>query len=290
MREIIRNNSKFIIVMLIVIILGIVGVTVAIKIGNFNPIGLNVGTATIEANITYDSTVNEGVVTSIGKLYPIADSKVTGIDVSNDNVIKVKFMVTGKSTNPANTIYDVALRNIKMESELKTTDVKWRLYKNGILLSSGNFSPNFDTMSNSRMVLTDTQQDLTTSTDTYVFLFWISESCTGDIKTCTSSNNQNRYINKSFSAKIKIEASTKSKKSLTRTVAAVGDVNTDGTIDSNDLTLLSGHIATHTPLTEQQTINADINNDGAVDINDKNILESYLNGTKVCNFPYEFCY
>ena len=108
MREIIRNNSKFIIVMLIVIILGIVGVTVAIKIGSFNPIGLNVGTATIEANITYDSTVNEGAVTSIGKLYPIADSKVTGIDVSNDNVIKVKFMVTGKSTNPANTIYDVA--------------------------------------------------------------------------------------------------------------------------------------------------------------------------------------
>ena len=147
MREIIRNNSKFIIVMLIVIILGIVGVTVAIKIGSFNPIGLNVGTATIEANITYDSNVNEGVVTSIGKLYPIADSKVTGIDVSNDNVIKVKFMVTGKSTNPANTIYDVSLRNIKMESELKTTDVKWRLYKNGILLSSGNFSPNFDTMS-----------------------------------------------------------------------------------------------------------------------------------------------
>ena len=114
MREIIRNNSKFIIVMLIVIILGIVGVTVAIKIGSFNPIGLNVGTATIEANIPYDSTVNEGAVTSIGKLYPIADSKVTGIDVSNDNVIKVKFMVTGKSTNPANTIYDVALRNIKM--------------------------------------------------------------------------------------------------------------------------------------------------------------------------------
>ena len=236
MREIIRNNSKFIIVMLIVIILGIVGVTVAIKIGSFNPIGLNVGTATIRMEVvqdpmavTYDSTVNEGAVTSIGKLYPIADSKVTGIDVSNDNVIKVKFMVTGKSTNPANTIYDVALRNIKMESELKTTDVKWRLYKNGILLSSGNFSPNFDTMSNSRMVLTDTQQDLTTSTDTYVFLFWISESCTGDIKTCTSSNNQNRYINKSFSAKIKIEASTKSKKALTRTVAAVGDVNADGT-------------------------------------------------------------
>ena len=42
MREIIRNNSKFIIVMLIVIILGIVGVTVAIKIGSFNPIDLNV--------------------------------------------------------------------------------------------------------------------------------------------------------------------------------------------------------------------------------------------------------
>ena len=38
MKNIIKNNSKFIIVMLLIIALGITGVTVAIKVGNFNPL------------------------------------------------------------------------------------------------------------------------------------------------------------------------------------------------------------------------------------------------------------
>src|SRR5574344_2467453 len=111
MKDIIKNNSKFIIVMLLVIVLGITGVTVAIKVGNFNPIAINTTTGNISATISYDSSVNSSTVTSTGKMLPIEDSLVTGTSVTDARVLKVKFTVTGKSTNPANSIYDISLRN-----------------------------------------------------------------------------------------------------------------------------------------------------------------------------------
>ena len=131
MRAYIKNNIKFLIAMIIVITLGIIGITYAIKFGDFNPIGLNVNTSTIRANITYDSTVNEGNITSTGNMLPISDTLVTGVDVTDTRVLKVKFMVTGVSTNPSNTIYDISLRDINMSSVLKTEEIKWKLYKNG---------------------------------------------------------------------------------------------------------------------------------------------------------------
>ena len=216
MRAYIKNNVKFLVAMIIVITLGIINITYAIKITNFNPIGFNVNTSIITANITYDSTVNESSITSTGNMLPISDSLVTGIDVTDTRVLKAKFMVTGDSNNPSNTIYDISLRDIDMSSVLKTEEVKWKLYKNGTEISTGNFSPTFDTIEDNRLVLTNTQQDLTTSTDTYVFLMWISESCTDDLTTCTKTNSQNKYSGKIFSATIKLEASTKSKKTLTR--------------------------------------------------------------------------
>ena len=216
MRAYIKNNVKFLVAMIIVITLGIINITYAIKITNFNPIGFNVNTSIITANITYDSTVNESSITSTGNMLPISDSLVTGIDVTDTRVLKAKFMVTGDSNNPSNTIYDISLRDIDMSSVLKTEEVKWKLYKNGTEISTGNFSPTFDTIEDNRLVLTNTQQDLTTSTDTYVFLMWISESCTDDLTTCTITNSQNKYSGKIFSATIKLEASTKSKKTLTR--------------------------------------------------------------------------
>ena len=216
MRAYIKNNVKFLVAMIIVITLGIINITYAIKITNFNPIGFNVNTSIITANITYDSTVNESSITSTGNMLPISDSLVTGIDVTDTRVLKAKFMVTGDSNNPSNTIYDISLRDIDMSSVLKTEEVKWKLYKNGTEISTGNFSPTFDTIEDNRLVLTNTQQDLTTSTDTYVFLMWISESCTDDLTTCTVTNSQNKYSGKIFSATIKLEASTKSKKTITR--------------------------------------------------------------------------
>ena len=225
MKNIIKNNSKFIIVMLLIIVLGITGVTVAIKVGNFNPIAINTTTGNISATISYDSSVNSSTVTSTGKMLPIKDSLVTGTSVTDARVLKVKFTVTGKSTNPANSIYDISLRNITMDDALKDSNIKWRLYKNNTLLSSGNFSPSFDVMENNRMVLTTTQQDLTTTASTYVFLMWISESCTGDIANCTNSDNQFKYVGKSFSFNIKLETATKTKKTLTRTALSDSSVS-----------------------------------------------------------------
>ena len=212
----IKNNIKFLIAMILVITLGIFGITYALKIATFNPIALNTTTGTINANITYDST-NTSTVTSTGNMLPISDTLVTGVDVTDSRILKIKFMVSGVSSNPSNTIYDIALRDISMSSALKSKYVKWRLYKNGTLLSEGNFSPSFDTIENNRLVLTNTQQDLTTSTDTYVYLMWISEACTGDLSTCDITKLQDKLLGKIFNAQIKLEASTKSKKALTRT-------------------------------------------------------------------------
>ena len=220
MMNLIKKNIKFIILMLVVIIFGIVGIAYAIKVANFNPIGLNVTTSPIDVNITYDSSANGASITSSGKMVPIDDSLITGVNVTDERVIKAKFNVAGVSSNPDNTIYDVALRDINIDCDLRTEDVKWRLYKNGTLLTSGNLSPTFDVMSDNRLVLTDTQQDLTTTTDEYVFLLWISESCTGDISTCSKEQEQNKYLNKFFSASIKLEMSTKAKKTLVRNTAS----------------------------------------------------------------------
>lgn len=272
MKNIIKNNSKFIIVMLLVIVLGIAGVTVAIKVGNFNPIAINTTTGNISATISYDSSVNSSTVTSTGKMLPIEDSLVTGTSVTDARVLKVKFTVTGKSTNPANSIYDISLRNITMDKELKSLNVKWRLYKNNTLLSSGNFSPSFDVIENNRLVLTNTQQDLTTTASTYVFLMWISETCTGDITSCTNSDNQFKYVGKNFSFNIKLETSTKAKKTLTRTPAVIGDISLDGRINTKDVGRINSYLAGKTTLTEQQLKNADVNADGKVDETDKFLL------------------
>ena len=287
MKNIIKNNSKFIIVMLLVIVLGITGVTVAIKVGNFNPIAINTTTGNISATISYDSSVNSSTVTSTGKMLPIEDSLVTGTSVTDARVLKVKFTVTGKSTNPANSIYDISLRNITMDKELKSLNVKWQLYKNNTLLSSGNFSPSFDVIENNRLVLTNTQQDLTTTASTYVFLMWISETCTGDITSCTNSDNQFKYVGKNFSFDIKLETNTKAKKNLTRTPAVIGDIFLDGNINMKDVGKINSYLAGKTTLTEQQLKNADVNADGKVDKTDKLLLISFKQGLLPNTLPTE---
>ena len=276
MKRLIKENSKFIIVMSIVIVLGIIGITYALKIAAFNPIGLNTTTGTINANITYDGN-NTSTITNTDKMLPISDTLVD-INTTDERVLKVSFNITGVNTNPDNTIYDISLRDINMDKELKSLYVKWRLYKNNTLLSEGNFSPSFDVKENNRLVLTEVQQDLTTSTDKYVYLMWISEVCTGDITTCDSTLNQNKYSNKTFNASIKIEASTKSKKELVRTKAVIGDVTGDGKVNIADVGKLSRTLndSETYPLNKLEMINADINADGKVDKVDELLLTKYV--------------
>lgn len=216
-KQIIKNNIKFIIFMIIVIVLGVAGMTYALVIGNFKPMIFNVTASNIDAMISYEDG-SDGNIISSGLLLPISDSLVT-LDMTNDRILKTSFSVVGSDTNPNNTIYDVALHNINMDCELKTEDVKWRLYRGDTKISEGTFSSKFDAMVNDRMVLTEVQEDLTTSAKTYTLLMWISETCTDNIGTCDYTMSQNEYLNKSFSASVKVELSTKSKKNLVRTTS-----------------------------------------------------------------------
>ena len=224
-KNIIKKNIRFISAMIVVIILGIFGISYALKVAPFNKIAVNIKSANMDVNISYDSGVNGADISNSGNLLPINDSLVTGPTVSDSRVLKAKFYVTGNTSNPENSIYDVAIHDFNVDCELRTEDLKWRLYKNGTLLSSGNLSPKFDTMSNNRLVLTEIQQDLTTTKDEYVFLLWISESCSGDIANCSKEQDQSKYLGKSLSGSIKVELATKSKKALVRTTGVSGSCN-----------------------------------------------------------------
>ena len=224
-KNIIKKNIRFISAMIVVIILGIFGISYALKVAPFNKIAVNIKSANMDVNISYDSGVNGADISNSGNLLPINDSLVTGPTVSDSRVLKAKFYVTGNTSNPENSIYDVAIHDFNVDCELRTEDLKWRLYKNGTLLSSGNLSPKFDTISNNRLVLTETQQDLTTTKDEYVFLLWISESCSGDIANCSKEQDQSKYLGKSLSGSIKVELATKSKKALVRTTGVSGSCN-----------------------------------------------------------------
>lgn len=214
-KNIIKNNIKFIILMIIIIALGVIGMAYAITIGNFNRTGINTTSAALSVTVSYGSET-EGNITSAGTLLPISDSLVT-LDTEDARVLKINFNVTGASSNPENTIYDISLRNIDMDCELKTSDFKWELYNEEQKLNEGSFSPTFDEMLNNRLVLTKTQEELTTNTNTYTLLIWISENCTEDITSCDVSLSQEKYINKTFKASIKVELSTGNKKKNERT-------------------------------------------------------------------------
>jgi len=221
----IKNNTKLAIMLAIIILLGSVGVTFALVIGNFKNINVNTTTAIIDASISYDTNSNSSEIISNGNMMPIADSLVTGPDVTDPRVIKATFNVTGNSENPTDTIYDIALHDIGIDCDLRTKDLKWRLYKGDELISDPNasLSPTFDTMANDRLVLTETQENLTTVTDKYTFLLWISETCTdGNIANCNKEQDQSIYLNKNINATIKIELSTKTKKPIVRTVGSEG--------------------------------------------------------------------
>lgn len=111
---------------------------------------------------------------------------------------------------------DISLNSMVMDCELYSDYFKWKLYKNNELLSNGNFSFKFDTMPNRRLVLTNIQEDLTTTADTYSLIIYIADSCTGNVSNCDSSQDQRKLLNKEFSAIIKLELSTGKKKNNTR--------------------------------------------------------------------------
>ena len=213
-KNFLSKNIKLIISLLVIIGIGIIGYTLAV------PKLTNVSIATGNYQVVYSGTAT----LPSSKLTPIYDSELTNSSNST-KVMKVDFTVKGAQTNPSNIpiIYDVSLTDLNLDSELHSELLKWRLYKNNTQISEGSFSYDFDAQINKRMVLTSIQQDLpsySSTADSYTFYIWISEQCIGDITSCGEETNTTPLMNKTLSGNIKIELSTKSKKSLVRPVTA----------------------------------------------------------------------
>ena len=213
-KNFLSKNIKLIISLLVIIGIGIIGYTLAASKLT------NVSIATGNYQVVYSGTAT----LPSSKLTPILDDELTNSSNST-KVMKVTFTVKGAQTNPTNVpiIYDVSLTDLNLASELHSELLKWRLYKNNTQISEGSFSYDFDAQINKRMVLTNIQQDLpsySSAADSYTFYIWISEQCIGEITSCGEETNTAPLMNKTLSGNIKIELSTKSKKSLVRPVTA----------------------------------------------------------------------
>ncbi len=226
--EIKKNNTKFIIFEIIVIMLGIIGVTFAVSYV-MDSINVNVDTAQLAVDYTGNLTL------PTVNLTPIEDSSVK---TNTENVMRINFTVKGVSSNPdVPIIYDVILSNLKIDTELKSEYLKWELEKNGTIISSGSFSPEFDVIKDGKLWLTEIQQDLPTSSgnaDSYEFRLWISESCpNGTI--CTEDMDQSDMLNKTISGKIETVLYTKNKESLIRIPS--GGYYIESLLESNPKTM-----------------------------------------------------
>ena len=174
-----NKDIKVIILEVFLIVLGLVGLTLGVKY-IMNSINVNIDTSKLAIDSMNSNVTN-------GTLMPINDSTVNINTTSN--VLRITFDVKGASTNTgSNIIYDVLL-NLTADCSLKNESVKWNLYKNNNLLTSGSTSPKYDRdVLNGKIILTDTQQDLVKysgSADKYVFILWMSESCNEeDITKC----------------------------------------------------------------------------------------------------------
>ena len=226
-----KNNTKFIIFEIIVIMLGIIGVTFAVSYV-MDSINVNVDTAQLAVDYTGSLTL------PTANLMPITDDSV---DTNNENVMRINFTVKGASSNPdIPIIYDVILSDLQIDSELKSEYLKWELEKNGVVISSGSFSPWFDSMKDGKLWLTEIQQDLpnnSSTPDSYEFRIWISESCPGDISTCTEDMDQSNMLNKSISGKIETVLYTKGKEALIREVGMNASEYIESLLTSNPETM-----------------------------------------------------
>ena len=214
-KKLVKDKSvKVILLEIFLIILGVVGLTLGVKY-IMNNIGINVGTSKLAID-------NMNATVSSGNLSPVADSSINVNTTSG--VLRITFDVKGASTNTGdNIIYD-AILNIDADCALKNENIKWNLYKNSTLLTSGTTSPKYDKdVLNGKITLTDTQQDLipySGTADKYVFILWMSDNCTeSDITKCDLNSGLNSDMsNKTVTGNIDIRLNSGKKKTNNREV------------------------------------------------------------------------
>ena len=176
-----KNKNLFVIVFeIIIIILGVIGISLATSAL------LNNRTTTIITASEFNLDYKGDKVVSMEEMEPISDNLVN-INTT-DNVIRAEFSVRGvQENNNDKLIYDVMLDKMNIDCSLLNEYTKWRLYKNGKMISDGSLDPKFDgNVLTDNMRLTDIQQDLpkyNKEYDNYVLIIWISEGC-DDLTTC----------------------------------------------------------------------------------------------------------
>ena len=165
------------------------------------------------------------------KFSPILDKNVKK---DSNKIIYIKFNVGGSRENTTkNIIYDISLADLKIDCELLSPYIQWKLLKNNEVISVGNLDYKFDTINNGRLVLTNIQQDLKeysedkTTYDHYEFYMWFSDSCQDDnILNCEEAEDQTKLLNKNIAGKIEVELYGEGKKELERHPSDKLDKNT----------------------------------------------------------------
>lgn len=226
-----KINMRVVIVCLVVtFMLGIVIYMVrSSTFANYNPFAKETlfGTLRLDED-AYGNTVFDA---SSLKLKTILDKD---SESSFGSVIYIPFYVGGSKDNDVDdAIYDIALQDLNVDCNLLSPYVKWKLKKNGKVISQGSLDYHFDTIKKGRLVLTNTQQDLIpynedkNKYDYFEFYLWLSDSCQEeDISLCTDNVYQNNLLNKKFSGKIEVELYGGEKKELDRNPSDELDIST----------------------------------------------------------------
>lgn len=68
-----------------------------------------------------------------------------------------------------------------------------------------------------------------------------------------------------------------------------GDLNLDGRITAEDMTLLTGYVAENAEIADSVKAIADLNADGIIDANDITIMSNFVAGIDSCTLPYSPC-
>lgn len=225
LKNIFEKKTVYVIGGILIIFLIILGVTYAIT-GN-NPL------TTITGSIVAIDEETFGEVEFNSKHYELLPIKDDTIIENNKNVIKFGFRVGGsKENNAKNIIYNISLAELEIDCELLSPYLKWKLYKNGEVLSEGSFDYKFDTIINKRLVLNNIQQELKPYSedkktyDWYDLYIWLSDSCQeDDLLNCTNSEYQNNLTGKNIKGRINIELVVGKKKELKRNPSDTLNIN-----------------------------------------------------------------
>jgi flagellar basal body-associated protein FliL len=189
-----------IILLIIVVIMCSIGVTLA----------LNKKSDVIVTTGIYNVIIEGDTTITPGSLVPIPNTSDTisydNLSTYSDYIYVSSFTVKGAETNPTehNIIYDVALINQNIDTNLLNQYLKWELIRNGEIISNGNFS---NLTNGTRYVLTTIQEDLPRyedSADSLQLVIWINDNFDLNF-------DQTTMMNKIFSSTIDIELYTDSK-------------------------------------------------------------------------------